>query len=90
MRSPVPVADDEDASAVHSGGMSARPELYTEALERAWKHARDWLADVPGRRVPPRDDRRRPGRRPRRTATRPADATPATVVDLLAAASSPG
>ena len=50
----VPVADDEDASSVHSGGMSARPELYTEALERAWKHARDWLADVPGRRVPPR------------------------------------
>ena len=28
--------------------------MYTEALERASKHARDWLADVPGRRVPPR------------------------------------
>ena len=74
---------------VHSGCMSARPELYTEALERAWRHSRDWLADVPTRRVPPRasaDDLADvlggplPDQR-----TDPAD-----VIDLLAAGVEPG
>jgi glutamate/tyrosine decarboxylase-like PLP-dependent enzyme len=85
----VHVADDEDASTAHSGGMSARPELYTEALERAWKHARDWLADVPGRRVPPRttaDDLAGVLGGP--LPDQPSD--PGTVVDLLVAGVEPG
>ncbi len=36
--------------------MSARPDLYDKALERASTHARDWLASVPGRAVPPQLD----------------------------------
>ncbi len=36
--------------------MSARPDLYDKALERAAAHARDWLAAVPGRDVPPQLD----------------------------------
>ena len=74
---------------MHSGGMSARPELYTEALERAWKHARDWLADVPGRRVPPRataDDLAGVLGGP--LPDQPSD--PGTVVDLLVAGVEPG
>ena len=34
--------------------MSARPDQYDKALDRAAAHARDWLADVPERSVPPR------------------------------------
>ncbi len=33
--------------------MSARPDLYDKALDRAATHAREWLAEVPGRPVPP-------------------------------------
>jgi len=36
--------------------VSARPDLYDKALERASTHARDWLASVPGRAVPPQLD----------------------------------
>jgi len=34
--------------------MSARPDLYDKALDRAAAHARDWLAEIPTRAVPPR------------------------------------
>jgi glutamate/tyrosine decarboxylase-like PLP-dependent enzyme len=36
--------------------VSARPDLYDKALDRAAAHARDWLAAVPERAVPPRAD----------------------------------
>ena len=39
---------------MHSERMSARPDQYDKALDRAAAHARDWLADVPERSVPPR------------------------------------
>ena len=42
------------AHLVHSERMTARPDLYDKALDRAATHARDWLADVPDRPVPPR------------------------------------
>ncbi len=41
---------------VHSERMSARPDLYDKALDRAAQHARAWLADLPDRPVPPRVD----------------------------------
>ena len=34
--------------------MSARPDQYDKPLDRAAAHARDWLAEVPERAVPPR------------------------------------
>ena len=74
---------------VHSGCMSARPELYTEALERAWRHTRGWLADVPHRKVPPRasaDDLADVLGGP--LPDQPTD--PADVIDLLAAGVEPG
>ena len=37
----------------HSEGMSAEADLYDKPLDRAAAHARDWLAAVPGRAVPP-------------------------------------
>ncbi len=36
--------------------MSARPDVYDKALDRAAAHARDWLSAVPGRAVPPQGD----------------------------------
>ncbi|MCU1657014.1 MAG: putative amino acid decarboxylase, pyridoxal-dependent protein [Pseudonocardiales bacterium] len=69
--------------------MSAQPELYTAALDRASAHARAWLASVPDRPVGPRvsaDD----------VAAGfggglPEDPCPAAdVVDQLAAAAEPG
>jgi glutamate/tyrosine decarboxylase-like PLP-dependent enzyme len=36
--------------------VSARPDQYDKALDRAAAHARDWLAAVPGRDVPPELD----------------------------------
>jgi glutamate/tyrosine decarboxylase-like PLP-dependent enzyme len=83
------VVDDAGASGVHSGTMSAPPELYTAALERAWKHTRDWLADVPSRPVPPRttaDDLAAVLGGP--LPDQPTD--PGTVVDLLVAGVEPG
>jgi glutamate/tyrosine decarboxylase-like PLP-dependent enzyme len=38
------------------GLVSARPDQYDKALDRAAAHARDWLAAVPGRDVPPQLD----------------------------------
>ena len=67
--------------------MSARPDLYDKALDRAATHARDWLAAVPDRPVPPRanaDELRGRSRRP--LPDGPTD--PADVVDQLAAAAS--
>ncbi|HVC73317.1 MAG TPA: hypothetical protein VNC85_06055, partial [Mycobacteriales bacterium] len=34
--------------------MSAKPEAYDQALDRAARHARSWLASLPDRPVPPR------------------------------------
>ena len=39
-----------------SRSVSARPDDYEKALDRAAAHARDWLASVPARDVPPRAD----------------------------------
>jgi len=74
---------------VQSDDVSARPDLYDKALERAVEHARAWLAEVPERRVPP-------GRTADESAAAlggplpdgPTDA--AEVVDLLAANVEPG
>ena len=38
------------------GLVTARPDQYDKALDRAAAHARDWLAAVPGRGVPPQQD----------------------------------
>ncbi|GAB3269055.1 aminotransferase class V-fold PLP-dependent enzyme [Arthrobacter pigmenti] len=69
--------------------MSARPEAYREALERAGTHAMEWLASLPSRPVGPRAD-----------ATNLANAfgaelpehrtDPAEVIDELAAMADPG
>ena len=69
--------------------MAAEPDAYDDALDRAARHARSWLASLPDRPVPPR-----------RTADElaaglggplPADpADPAEVVDLLAGLVEPG
>ena len=69
--------------------MSARPDDYDKALDRAVAHARDWLAAVPGRAVPPRvtaDDvvAALGGPLPE------ASSDPAEVVDLLARHVEPG
>jgi hypothetical protein len=34
--------------------VSAKPEAYDQALDRAARHARSWLASLPDRPVPPR------------------------------------
>ncbi|MFI5085926.1 MAG: pyridoxal phosphate-dependent decarboxylase family protein [Actinomycetales bacterium] len=69
--------------------MSARPEAYGPALERAMTHALEWLASVPDRPVGPRRD----------ADSLAADfggplpdgpTDPAAVVDDLAAAAEPG
>ncbi len=41
---------------MHSDGVSARPDDYDKVLDRAAAHARDWLASVPRRDVPPQVD----------------------------------
>ncbi|MEP6463658.1 MAG: aminotransferase class V-fold PLP-dependent enzyme [Frankiaceae bacterium] len=69
--------------------MTARPEAYSAALDRAAAHAREWLASIPDRLVPPRlsaDDLRAT-----LGGALPAGPTdPATVVDLLADLVEPG
>ena len=72
--------------------MSARPDLYDKALDRAAAHARDWLADVPGRDVPPQptpttSSPRSAGRCRRGRPTRPTSSTcwPAHVEPALMA-----
>ncbi len=69
--------------------MSAKPEAYDLALDRAARHARSWLASLPDRPVPPRRsaDELAAGL----AATLPAGPTdPAEVVDLLAGLVEPG
>ncbi len=69
--------------------MTARPDAYTAALERASAHARAWLASMPDRSVPPRataDDLRESLGGP--LPEGPTD--PAAVVDLLAESVEPG
>jgi glutamate/tyrosine decarboxylase-like PLP-dependent enzyme len=69
--------------------MTARPDAYTEALDRAAAHASAWLGSLPSRAVPPRataDELRAGFGGP--LPDGPAD--PADVIDLLAAAAEPG
>jgi glutamate/tyrosine decarboxylase-like PLP-dependent enzyme len=70
-------------------GVTARPEAYTEPLNRAVEHARAWLATMPDRAVPPRataDDLGKLLGGP--LPEGPTD--PAEVVDLLAEVAEPG
>ena len=69
--------------------MTARPETYDRALDRASDHARRWLGTMPDRRVPPAADadeihRGFGGQLPEGSTD------PAEVVDLLAAMVEPG
>jgi glutamate/tyrosine decarboxylase-like PLP-dependent enzyme len=69
-----------------SVGMSAKPDAYDAALDRAAAHARDWLASLPDRPV-------RPGRTADELDSGPLPAgpgDPAEVVDRLAALVEPG
>lgn len=69
--------------------MTARPELYAAALDRARAHADTWLSSMPDRPVPPRvgiEDIARTLGRP--LPDGPTD--PVDVVDLLAAGVEPG
>ena len=73
----------------HSGRVSAKPEAYDQALDRAARHARSWLASLPDRPVGPRltaDDLADVLGGP--LPDGPTD--PAEVVDLLAGRSSRG
>ena len=47
---------DKDRPAGYHGAMSAQPDAYTAALERAQLHARAWLASLDSRQVGPRVD----------------------------------
>ncbi len=69
--------------------MTARPEDYEAALDRARAHTRAWLASMPHRPIPPRADA---DELLRSFGTRLPDAPtePAEVVDLLAAMAEPG
>ena len=69
--------------------MTADPDAYSEALDRAHAHALTWLASLPTRSVPPRLNAEQVAA----TLARPlADAgiDPAVVVDTLAAIAEPG
>ena len=69
--------------------MTARPDAYDAALDRAAAHARAWLASMPDRAMPPRataDELL--GQLGTRLPDGPTD--PADVVDLLAALIEPG
>ena len=68
--------------------MSARPDQYDKALDRAATHARDWLADDPDRPVPPQVDADEVIAALGDLPDGPTD--PADVVDLLAGAVEPG
>lgn len=74
---------------VDSGSMSAGPDAYTAALQRAVVHTQSWLASLPDRPVPPRQDadelaKALGGPLPQRPSN------PADVVDLLARLVEPG
>jgi glutamate/tyrosine decarboxylase-like PLP-dependent enzyme len=68
--------------------MSARPDPYDKALDRAATHARDWLAEIPTRSVPPKVDADQVIASLGDLPDGPTD--PADVVDLLARAVEPG
>jgi glutamate/tyrosine decarboxylase-like PLP-dependent enzyme len=68
--------------------MTARPDQYDKALDRAAAHARDWLAEVPGRTVPPKATADEVVASLGELPDGPTDA--AEVVDLLAASVEPG
>ena len=68
--------------------MSARPDQYDKALDRAATHARDWLAEIPTRAVPPKVDADEVIAALGDLPDGPTD--PADVVDLLARAVEPG
>jgi glutamate/tyrosine decarboxylase-like PLP-dependent enzyme len=68
--------------------MSARPDLYDKALDRAAAHARDWLAEIPTRAVPPRVSADEIVAALGELPDGPTD--PADVVDLLAQHVEPG
>jgi glutamate/tyrosine decarboxylase-like PLP-dependent enzyme len=67
--------------------VSAKPDAYDAAIERAVSHARAWLGSLPDRPVPPRataDELKFGGPLP------DAATDPAKVIDLLAEAAEPG
>ena len=68
--------------------MSARPDLYDAALDRAAAHARAWLADVPDRTVPPKSSADEVATALGDLPDGPTD--PAEVIDLLAQHMEPG
>ena len=68
--------------------MSARPDQYDKALDRAATHARDWLAEIPTRAVPPKVGADEVIAALGELPDGPTD--PADVVDLLARAVEPG
>ena len=68
--------------------MSARPDQYDKALDRAATHARDWLAEIPTRAVPPKVGADEVVAALGDLPDGPTD--PADVVDLLARAVEPG
>ena len=69
--------------------MTANPQTYAAALDRAHRHVADWLGTVPDRPVPPRATADEVGAV--LDATLPAGPTdPEEVVDQLAAAVEPG
>ena len=68
--------------------MSARPDLYDAALDRAATHARAWLADVPDRTVPPKGSADEVAAALGDLPDGPTD--PAEVIDLLAQHMEPG
>jgi glutamate/tyrosine decarboxylase-like PLP-dependent enzyme len=68
--------------------MTARPDRYDKALDRAATHARDWLAEIPTRAVPPRVGADEVVAAIGELPDGPTD--PADVVDLLAQHVEPG
>ncbi len=74
---------------VHSVRMTARLDAYAAALDRASAHARDWLASMPDRAVPPSATADELAKRLAEPLPEgPSD--PAAVVDLLAEVVEPG
>ena len=80
---------DKDRPAGYHGAMSAQPDAYTAALDRALLHAHAWLASLPTRPVGPRvdaDTLAAVSAGPLPSSSCPAD----NVIDELAAFAEPG